>query len=379
MPQVDTAASRRLKLARPIADLRQGRTDWFRLENLAGDNPETPGTATLHLYEEIGYWGTTAQDLVTQLAQVTAGTLAVHLNSPGGDVFDGIAIKNALEQHPATVNITVDGIAASIASVIAMAGDTLTMAPGSQMMIHEASGLCIGNAADMAEMQQLLDFQSANIAGIYAGRAGGEAADWRNAMKAETWYTAEEAVAVGLADSVLPGKTRSGAAPAAAMAASNSWDLSIYRYAGRENAPAPKITVKFQGQDFSEEFIASLRNLIRARNEEDAAVAEGAGAPAPADREPAPEPAAPGPVEPAAAPAEPEAQPSEPATGVPVEPEPEPAAEPEAPTAEPSPSDAWAATVAHLVTPQTSTWAAAVAHLTPAAQSGGQDTKEIAQ
>src|SRR5262249_39117748 len=129
-------------------------------------------------------------------------TLNVHINSPGGSVFEGIAVQNILANHPATVNISVDGLAASIASVIAMAGDKITMCPGSMMMIHEASGLAWGHAADMRQLADVLDKISGTLADAYALRAGGEAADWRTAMHAETWYTADEAVAAGLADEV---------------------------------------------------------------------------------------------------------------------------------------------------------------------------------
>src|SRR3546814_8255536 len=80
-----------------------------------------------------------------------------HISSPGGDVFDGLAILNSLRQHKATVNVVVDGIAASAASFIAMAGDTVKMAPQSVMMIHDASGLVIGNSRDMQEMADLLE------------------------------------------------------------------------------------------------------------------------------------------------------------------------------------------------------------------------------
>jgi ClpP class serine protease len=129
----------------------------------------------------------------------------------------------------------VDGLAASIASVIAMAGDRIVMAPNSQLMIHDGSGLCIGNAAEMRQMAELLDRQSNNIAEVYANRAGGTAEDWRALMEAETWYTAQEAVDAGLADEVASTRTLTdGNSP------QNSWDLSIFRYPSRAEAPAPQ-------------------------------------------------------------------------------------------------------------------------------------------
>jgi ATP-dependent protease ClpP protease subunit len=220
----------RLRTARPRAQLRQGRTDWYRLTNSIGGN----APATLHIYDEIGYWGITASDLVAELSALDVSAIDVHINSPGGEIFDGIAIMNALRAHRATVTTYVDSLAASIASVIAMAGDRVVMAPNSQLMIHDGSGLCIGNAAEMREMADLLDRQSDNIASVYAEKAGGDVADWRALMTAETWYTAEEAVAAGLADEVSP--TRS---PSSGNSPENSWDLSIFRYASRAEAPAP--------------------------------------------------------------------------------------------------------------------------------------------
>lgn len=155
--------------------------------------------------DEIGYWGTTAQDFVDELLAIDSATIELHVNSPGGDVFDGLAIMNALADHPATVNVVVDGMAASAASYIAMAGDSVKMNRGSQLMIHDALGFCVGNAADMEEMKVLLDRISDTIAGIYADRAGGKADDWRELMRAETWYSATEAVDAGLADEAVSG------------------------------------------------------------------------------------------------------------------------------------------------------------------------------
>ena len=213
------------RTTRPVAELRQGRDDWYKIRNDAGS------PAQLLIYDEISWWGISAQMLVDQLA-LLKGDLEVHLNSPGGDVFDGIAIMNALKQHDGQVTIMVDGLAASVASVIAMAAapGQLVMCPGSMMMIHDAWGMSIGNAADMREMADLLDQASGNIADLYAARSGKPADGWRTAMAAETWYKAQDAVDAGLADRI-----RQAADPAAAIpAADNSWDMSVFR-----NAPKP--------------------------------------------------------------------------------------------------------------------------------------------
>ena len=213
-----------LRTARPVAKLRQGRNDWYRIENKAAD------TAEVFIYDEIGYFGVTAADFVEDLRDITADRIELHLNTPGGDVFDGIAIYNALRDHAADVAVTVDGIAASAGSFIAQAGDHIVMNRASQMMIHDAWGLTIGSADDMREMADKLDKHTMNIAAIYAERAGGTADTWREAMRDETWYSADEAVAAGLADEVKGGGS----------ASKNSFDLSVFTYAGREKAPAPE-------------------------------------------------------------------------------------------------------------------------------------------
>jgi ATP-dependent protease ClpP protease subunit len=212
--------------------MRQSR-EWYRINN-SGTT-----TAELYIYDEIGYWGTTAAGLVAELSQLQGVTqIDVHVNSPGGDVFDGLAIMNCLRAHAASVTTYVDGLAASIASVIAMAGDRIVMGPHSQLMIHEASGLCIGDADDMRSMAEMLDFQSDNIAGVYAERAGGTVETWRAAMVTESWYTAEEAVAAGLADEVAQRPVPT--APGVPM--DKAWDLTVFNHEGRDAAPAPVIT-----------------------------------------------------------------------------------------------------------------------------------------
>jgi ATP-dependent protease ClpP protease subunit len=211
------------RTTRPRAQLQQGRTDWYRITNLG------TGTAVIYVYDEIGYWGTTAGDLVNELSQLQGVTaIDLHINSPGGEVFEGIAIYNCLRAHPAEITVYVDGIAASIASVIAMAGDRIVMGPHSQMMIHEGSGLCIGDADEMRKMADLLDFQSDNIAGVYAARAGGTVEEWRARMRTETWYTAETAVAAGLADEVAESPAPPEGADDAAPDMAASWDLTLY-------------------------------------------------------------------------------------------------------------------------------------------------------
>lgn len=158
----------------------------------------------VNIYDDIGYWGCTASDFLEAFAphDVAGGNVHVHINSPGGDVYDGLAIYHALKHSAADITVHVDGLAASAASFIAMGGDQIIVGRNSRMMIHDASTMAYGNAQDMRETAEYLDEESDNIADIYAQRAGGEASDWRETMKAEQWYSSEQAVAAGLADRI---------------------------------------------------------------------------------------------------------------------------------------------------------------------------------
>lgn len=173
----------------------------LRVENMAAGQPG----ATIYLYEEIGWWGVTAADFVAVLQQVGSVPITLHINSPGGDVYDALAIYNLLRAHPAEVTTVVDGIAASAASYIMQAGTTRRIARNADVMIHDALGFCMGNAADMREWADELDRVSDNIADIYAHRTGTDVAEWRTRMVAETWFSGREAVTVGLADELLEG------------------------------------------------------------------------------------------------------------------------------------------------------------------------------
>ncbi|MCI0687234.1 MAG: Clp protease ClpP [Sporichthyaceae bacterium] len=261
----------RLKALRARARTRAGSKDWYRIANSAdGDSAE------VYIYDEIGYWGTTAADFIDQLRELDVARIDLHLNTPGGEVFDGVAIYNALVDHQAEVTVYVDALAASIGSVIAMSGDRVVMGRSSQLMIHDAWGMAIGNAADMREMADLLDKISDSVASVYVDRAGGKLSDWRDLMLAETWFTGDEAVEAGLADEV---KTKRNAASDEDAEPDEDegdpdeddpetpgeepdepeepapdedeepdpnarWDLSVFRYAGRDRAPAPNVPLR---------------------------------------------------------------------------------------------------------------------------------------
>lgn len=170
--------------------------------------PEGGSVGELWLYGVVGGWwrGFDAESVAAALRGLDVDTLYVRIHSPGGYAADGVAIGNLLRNHKAHVVVVVDGLAASAASVIAIAGNEVVMCPGSQMMLHDASTGMYGNAEDLRRAAEWIDSQSENYAGVYAFKAGGTAAAWREVMLANdgwgTWYTAEESVTAGLADSV---------------------------------------------------------------------------------------------------------------------------------------------------------------------------------
>lgn len=201
---------------------------------------DTSDTTEILLYGSIGGWfGIWPEEFAQILGEVTTSKIRLRLDSPGGNVFDGIAIYNLIRDHSAEVHVVVDSMAASIASVIAQAGDRITMNRGSEMMIHGAWAGVIGNAAELRDYADFLDRQSLKVAGIYAAHAGGTTGEWMARMDAETWYFADEAVAAGLATDT--GEVPADAADEVAVAAPDSdpLDLVPRRYQSRAEAPAP--------------------------------------------------------------------------------------------------------------------------------------------
>jgi len=169
--------------------------NWYSIKAKADQK-----TAEISIYDEIGYWGVTAKQFIGDLKALDATTIKLAINSPGGAVFDALAIYNALRQHPAAVEVTIMGVAASAASVIAMAGDTIVMPENAFMMIHNPLNLAYGNADDLREMADVLDKIGASLIGIYAKRTGLPEDEIKALLDAETWLNAEEAVTKGFAD-----------------------------------------------------------------------------------------------------------------------------------------------------------------------------------
>ena len=180
---------------------------WYTIRN--ADDAER---AIVVLDGEIG-WDVMSSDFARDLRAVTAPAIDLQINSPGGSVWDGYAIYNALKTHPATVTAHIIGVAASAASFIAMAADEIVAYRPSEMMIHDAAGYVdvwmMANPTDLArviaeldELRVSLDQTSDEIASLYAGKAGGTTAEWRALMTATTWYTPDSALAAGLVDRI---------------------------------------------------------------------------------------------------------------------------------------------------------------------------------
>lgn len=181
-------------------------------------NVQTNGDTTdIYLFGEIGLFGIQAVDFLAELRRIKTPLIRLHINSIGGAAYEGVAIYHALRDHSARVEVHVDGLCASAASVVAMAGDRIIMNRGTQFMIHDAWGETVGNADELAHAVEILDATCDAMAGFYAARAGGTPAEWRTRMKAETWYSAEEAVAVGLADEV-----------GTAARVADSWEMTVF-------------------------------------------------------------------------------------------------------------------------------------------------------
>lgn len=180
--------------------------------------------------EDTAYWwgGVSAEALVPAIRAIKGGTIHLRINSPGGDVFAAQAICQAIRDTGAKVIAHVDGYAASAATVIATAADEVEISDGGFYMIHNAWTWAMGNANDLTATAALLSKIDGSLAAQYAKKSGMAVDDVRAAMDAETWYTADEAVAAGLIDRVTAGKKVEA-----------SWDLSAYSKAPKAPEAAP--------------------------------------------------------------------------------------------------------------------------------------------
>lgn len=169
---------------------------WLEIKN------KSAASADLYLYDEIGGWGTVANDVRAEIQNLDTKQINLFINSPGGSVFEGFAIYNLLKNHKARVVAYVDGIAASIASVILCAADEVVMRANGMVMIHDPAGGRMGNATEQRKLADTLDKITDSIVQAYRTRTGKAEAEIRQLMAAETWFTASESVTFGFGDRV---------------------------------------------------------------------------------------------------------------------------------------------------------------------------------
>jgi ATP-dependent protease ClpP protease subunit len=234
---------------------------------------ETDGkSAEILIYDVIGAtWdgGILSKDFVEQLAALgDVDNITVRINSPGGNVFEGIAIYNALKTHPATINVQVDSLAASIASVIAMAGDAISISDTAMVMIHNPATFAYGDENDFRDIADLLSkIRGAQLLGAYA-RTGKTPDELIAYMDVETWFTAQEAVDAGFADKILDSGTKTPAG------AEERFDLSGFRnvpnsvkeaYSGMKKQPENAIKTPENSRN-EEEFQQKALIAAQARN-----------------------------------------------------------------------------------------------------------------
>jgi len=190
------------------------------------------GSTRIDLYDVIDdYYGVSATAFVSALNSIKSGDIALHINSPGGDVFSARAMVAAIAAHPSNVTAYVDGLAASAASYVAMSCDSVVMQAGSMLMVHCASCIVWGNSAEMKEMCVLLDKIDDSIAADYARKTGKPAEEMMALMRAETWMSAEESLDMGFADSIVENKKGKPA---------NAWNLAAFKNAPEAKSAPPE-------------------------------------------------------------------------------------------------------------------------------------------
>ncbi|MBS7698764.1 head maturation protease, ClpP-related [Chelatococcus sp. YT9] len=175
----------------------------------AGVRALEKGDNVIAIFDTIGedYWsggGVTAKKIAAQLRAIGDRPIEVQVNSPGGDMFEGIAIYNVLREHPQDITVKVMGMAASAASIIAMAGNRVEIGAASFIMIHNCWVMAIGNRHDMAETAEWLEPFDQAMVDLYAARTGQKATDIAKWMDAETFMSGSQAIERGFADALLP-------------------------------------------------------------------------------------------------------------------------------------------------------------------------------
>jgi ATP-dependent Clp endopeptidase proteolytic subunit ClpP len=172
------------------------KNNWYNIQNKAGE------TADVYIFEEIGMYGVTAQDFISEIKDLKDKPINLRINSLGGDVFNGMAIYNVIKKRESKTTVYVEGIAASIATIIALGADEVIMSENSLFMIHNAWGGTMGNSKDMRKSADTLDKISNELTEIYVKKTGLAYNRVTEMMDEETWLSAEEAYELGFVDTV---------------------------------------------------------------------------------------------------------------------------------------------------------------------------------
>ena len=218
--------------------------DWWRVEASTDEAEE------ILIYDYIGWPFNDPYDLSNHLAGLAGKDVKVRINSPGGDVFDGLAIYNSLQNYKGTVTTVVDGLAASMASVIAVGGHQVQSRKNAMLMIHEPWTVMAGDQHELRAVADLLQKISGNLLDIYSDRVDGKKRDLKQKMKDETWFTAKEAADYGLIDKVLD-----------TQASKAAFDLSVF-----SNAPDGISAEKPGGELTEREIERALRDAGGSRS-----------------------------------------------------------------------------------------------------------------
>ena len=197
--------------------------------------------AHIYLYDVIDAWfGVSAQMMVDALKSASGKTVHLHINSPGGDVFESVAMASAISAHDGDVIVSIDGVAASAATRVALAGKEIRIADSGLLMIHNSWTIAWGNAEEIRKTADLLDKVDAGIVADYTRKAGASEQQVRDWMAAETWFNAQEALDNKFVDAI----------DSTIQAAANKWDLSAYQNAPKQpERPADAVAAQIANRE----------------------------------------------------------------------------------------------------------------------------------
>ena len=250
--------------------------DWYKIEAKAESD-----AAEILIYDIVGWPFIEADTFVRDLSTISAKTITVRINSPGGDVFDGTAIFNALKNHPARIVTRIEGLAASIASIIALAGDEVQAHANTMFMIHNSWAVGIGDQHALRETADILAKIDSNILDVYYAKTGHGKKELKQMMNDETWFTAKEAEERGFVDTIIETQASAQARFDLSMFANVPEDMTArasggrdltqreieraLRDAGASRSFAKSVAVgRSAGNDGDQRDVESLKNSIKA-------------------------------------------------------------------------------------------------------------------